>query len=426
MPKNKVNILLINNHSIQNLGDALILHQTIDLLTDEMPNATLRMVFNDIDTARSAFPDHEILRSPLSFCTSLDENKNYQLSPKPQRAIFVVTFLIACVLNRIFGVKASLFRCAEKKRMFAAFADADMVLACGGGYIYSISPTWTGEGLFGWFTLMLLGCIGAAIMKKKLILLPQSIGPLQDSIQRRAVAFVLRRAESIYVREQISHETVRTSLQIDRAICSPDLAFGARAVADSHNRNQNDPQVGMTLINWSGQNFVFHAQQEYETAMLGFIDALTEQNYRVVLFAQCHGPSAAEDDRQTNLRLHARARNPHRVRVDNEYRAPDAQQMAYGQMDYFVGTRMHSVIMALNANIPAMAVGYLHKSLGMMREVGLEEYCVDIENVTMQILIQKFSVLVASNQTEPISSYMQRARQSKCEIVRKIAEGVYA
>jgi colanic acid/amylovoran biosynthesis protein len=152
--------------------------------------------------------------------------------------------------------------------------------------------------------------------------------------------------------------------------------------------------------------------------MLGCIDAITAQGGVVVLFAQCCGPSAAEDDRQVNARLFARAAQPDRVLVIAEALPPDVLQAAYGQMDYFIGTRMHSVILALNAGVPALAIGYLHKTRGVLDELGLSDYCYDIEMLTAETLIAGFERLRCSGMAYSVAPYLDRARRAKLALVQ--------
>ena len=59
----------------------------------------------------------------------------------------------------------------------------------------------------------------------------------------------------------------------------------------------------------------------------------------------------------------------------------------YGELDMLVGTRFHSVIFALTAGVPCIGIAYEHKTRGIMRELGLERWVIDIEAVTADDLI---------------------------------------
>jgi colanic acid/amylovoran biosynthesis protein len=67
---------------------------------------------------------------------------------------------------------------------------------------------------------------------------------------------------------------------------------------------------------------------------------------------------------------------------------PADLKAAYGHLDILIGTRMHSVIFALTEGVPSLAIGYLHKTRGLMRMVGLEDCMLDIDNIQMDQMTQ--------------------------------------
>jgi colanic acid/amylovoran biosynthesis protein len=225
------------------------------------------------------------------------------------------------------------------------------------------------------------------------------------------------------VRERRSLDLLQQLGCAQRALRLPDMAFGAPsglpaaalALLDHAGRPATPHafRVGMTVLNWSGQSFTFTRQEAYEDAMLACIDTLTAQGGVVVLFAQCRGPSVAEDDRLVGARLRARSALPERVFLIEEPLSPSALQAAYGQMDYFIGTRMHSVILALNAGVPALAIGYLHKTSGVLEELGMADRYYDINTLTAVELIGGFERLRHVGIAPGVTPYLDRARRAK-------------
>ncbi len=66
----------------------------------------------------------------------------------------------------------------------------------------------------------------------------------------------------------------------------------------------------------------------------------------------------------------------------------------YGRMKIFIGSRMHSNIFALSAGTPCIAIAYEHKTNGIMKMCGLEEWIIPIENIDSRILINKIEELL--------------------------------
>lgn len=66
----------------------------------------------------------------------------------------------------------------------------------------------------------------------------------------------------------------------------------------------------------------------------------------------------------------------------------------YGQCDYFVGTRFHSVIFAQNMYVPAISISYGgNKGVGIMEELNLSQFAININDVSFENLIYTFHLL---------------------------------
>ena len=102
----------------------------------------------------------------------------------------------------------------------------------------------------------------------------------------------------------------------------------------------------------------------------------------VVLFPQVCGPSQAEDDRLPSRRIAGRLQSAGvaALAIETPW-SPDDLQCAYGQMDLFAGTRLHSNIFALTGGVPVIAIAYLPKTRGVMGMLGLSQWVVDIDRV---------------------------------------------
>jgi colanic acid/amylovoran biosynthesis protein len=61
---------------------------------------------------------------------------------------------------------------------------------------------------------------------------------------------------------------------------------------------------------------------------------------------------------------------------------PDDIIHQYGRMDAFVGSRMHSAILALCAGTPTVALAYQPKTTGTFEAIGLDEFSLDIVSFT--------------------------------------------
>jgi colanic acid/amylovoran biosynthesis protein len=77
---------------------------------------------------------------------------------------------------------------------------------------------------------------------------------------------------------------------------------------------------------------------------------------------------------------------------------------------------MHSNIFAMSQNVPVIAIGYLHKTLGIAEMVGIGEWVIDIQSVVGDLLIDTLDKLssntdaVKMNLAKTIPTLIQESR----------------
>jgi len=142
------------------------------------------------------------------------------------------------------------------------------------------------------------------------------------------------------------------------------------------------------VINWRGHDRHHARPEQYEAAIAVALRAfLQAHGGSAILFPQVCGPSAGEDDRPPSRRIAAQLRGDGLPVVALAAEATPAQlQAAYGQMDLFLGTRLHSNIFALTAGTPVLAIAYQYKTHGVMRMLGLEAWVIDIGQATAEVV----------------------------------------
>ncbi|HEY0734899.1 MAG TPA: polysaccharide pyruvyl transferase family protein, partial [Herpetosiphonaceae bacterium] len=273
---------------------------------------------------------------------------------------------------------------------------ADVVAVIGGGHLYARHSA---NIAFVW---LWLGIALSVLMGKPLIFLPQSFGPLPGAVQQGILRWLLSRSTLVVARE---YRSLRLLAEIGlrrHVLVLPDLAFGDEATESplvpevAALTGNRQPLIGLTLMDWQGQNPQFRNQRSYEEAVLALMRHVGERcGARVVLFAQCTGPTAAHDDRIIARRLLAEARSQgiEDVYFVDAALSPEQLKAAYERLDLLVATRMHSAIFALSRNVPALAIGYLYKSVGIMEMLGLERHALDIATIDAETLCAGFDAL---------------------------------
>ncbi len=393
-----MNILLLNAHSPQNAGDLALMQEMITCLRTAYPGAKLTFTINDQCTVHLP-PDATFVGSFMRWLLHIDVNGEWRWR-KSLVLVYACWLVAATLLYRLSGRRLLPGR-TEWRALMNAYYDADIVVVIAGGHLYARHGF---NIAFGW---LWLGLALAILMDKPLVMLPQSYGPLPGRLQRALLRWLLHRSAFVSAREYHSIYLLAEIGLRRRVVALPDMAFTSRMAdaATVERALQHYPQlfdsrrpvVGLTLMDWYGQNPQFQNQHQYETAVLALIRHI-EQAYdaRAVIFAQCTGPTPAHDDRRIARRIVRRAAEERlSVVLVDEVLPPDVLKAAYQRLDVLVATRMHSAIFALSAQVPALAIGYLHKSVGIMEMLGLEQYALSIEGIDATTLCAAFDTLWA-------------------------------
>jgi colanic acid/amylovoran biosynthesis protein len=159
--------------------------------------------------------------------------------------------------------------------------------------------------------------------------------------------------------------------------------------------------------------------------MAGFITRLRGRpGTRVLIIPQVTSEQQNDDDRQVGKRLQKLVgRHDNVIFLSQRFSHYDIKAL-FGCLDYLVGTRFHSVIFALTAGVPALAIEYEHKTSGIMQDLGLDEWVLPMNAVTADGLWRLFDCLTRKSQLylrqlqKRLPAYTAAARHSS-ELIKQ-------
>ncbi len=252
-----------------------------------------------------------------------------------------------------------------------AVSRADLVVSCGGSFLHDLYA----QNLNARLATMHL----ARRMDKPYAIFGQSIGPLTLPLSRQAVREVLDGAAWISVRDEASAKVVR-----DVGVGAPvhigvDAAIGGRVRTAARGAG---PVLGVTVRGWHfpGQRDPAACQDRYEEEVARAADRWARTTGGTVrFFSNCTSYGGyRQDDRVAARRVAARMNADAEVieAVDLDFATLRGE---CGACDLFLGTRMHSLVFATTAGVPAVGVAYEQKTFEWMRQVGLGGRAVAVE-----------------------------------------------
>jgi len=383
------NILITNFHSSWNAGDDVLLQEALHQLRDQFPSASFTLAMNDPMGYRGS----EITVGAFTSWVKRGGHGSADHWYWPGFVQLLVESGLTLARPPIGSHPMLRLVSLDHRPLLQAYLDADLVVSCAGNFLYS-------SGRIGLpFFLALFSIAFASWVGKPVYGLPQTLGPFQRKREARLVRAVLRRMRLVLVRDSISIAVCDSwhDPKINWRYC-PDIAFSFTHddVKEAHqllasygvDPDLDSPLLGVTLIDWGGQYLRFRQQAAYERAVaLALRRFLDTYGGKVIVFAQVQGPSSSEDDRLPARRVCAQLNDlGQRVVLVDRWVPSRVLRSAYGLMDVVLGSRLHSCVFALSQFVPVVAIGYQYKTRGVMQTLGMEDWVIDIEDVTVERL----------------------------------------
>ncbi len=354
-----------------NSGDHTQLNSLLAVLQDAFPSARVACIHRNPDLHAGIFPQCDWMEQ-IGTCHTFNMSK--------RRAINVYRLLAA-----LAGVSKALPVCQQNT--YQALRDADLVVACPGGYLEDSSPA-------------ILTNLAHLLIPKSdhctWFVAPQSIGPFHHRIMMHYTAKFLGRASAICIREpcSLAYVTEQMHLPAERVHLYPDMAFFDRTtdeivaaqVLHSLGIKDDEPLAGMTL--WPvGQRG--GSESDYFRCLSDVADRVyATYGLRTVILRQVGDADGVKGDGE--LLKRAAAVFGRGGVFSYDYHTPEVLRAIIARCTVFYGTRMHGNIFALGQRIPTVAISYHPKTEGIMRMCGQDEYVVrlaDLEAARLSDLI---------------------------------------
>jgi colanic acid/amylovoran biosynthesis protein len=421
-------ILIVNVHSSQNAGDHALLTQTISYLEEAFGHVSFRIMVNWPEEAHLKSLGHELIVSPWRVIGTWNKNK------KPRfQALSLIIGIFWLFLYRIDVLKLFIAIIPEKWLLiFQSYTKTDLVVGVSGNQLFS-------SGSYGW-SLFVVGLpfLLARFFKKDTIIFPQSIGPINSKIEKKYVHFLYNNVKKVFVRDLVSLELVN-SLKITKSdpTFMHDVAFTIQpasrseslSILKSYGFSHSDRNLGMTIISAMPSYLSSEIMQNYYQSIADSLSTLVNQHqFQTYLFLQVHGPTEDENDFNGIEQVIDRLSLPtiNNIRIIDKKMTPHQLKACYGLMDIFIASRLHSGIFSLSMEVPTLFIGYLHKTAGILMTLTMEEYIIDLKNVSSLKITNNLTSMWAAREEikDKIRSEMETVTKDLAKFPRLTQKGL--
>jgi polysaccharide pyruvyl transferase WcaK-like protein len=265
---------------------------------------------------------------------------------------------------------------------------------------YRSGPFGTPYGLFRW-------AVAAKLCGTKLCFVSTGAGPINRSLSRWMIKSAASIAHYRSFRDQVSKDFV-ASLGIDtsRDPVYPDLVFRLSTPEFPTNKTSAGRPVtfGVGVMNYNGwvprQDLVIY--ETYLTKMVVFVAWLLDHGHRVRLLVGENADEKMVEDLG-------------RILVEKGYQQPTTRAPSVaepGQViaepinslhdimrqitdtDIVIATRFHNIICSLKLARPTISIGYEAKNEAIMTDIGLRNFCQNIESLDVDRLKEQTTELL--------------------------------
>ena len=300
--------------------------------------------------------------------------------------------LVRWLRRVVIGVPREL---ADWLRTVRRLAGKDILIVPGTGFLTDASSS-----AFGWPYDIFKWSLAAKICGCRLVYVGVGAGPVYRPLSRWFIRSALSLADFRSYRDSSTMEylvAMGFSRRVDR-VC-PDLAFSlpAAMLAGAPTEGRPRPVVGIGLMNsparLSAEAPDPAVHRAYLRTMAELARWLLAHDYDVRLLI---GDFVYDRDVLTEFAASLKQE----MAPGDRARVQDAPALSVEQLvsqiaatDLVVATRFHNVLLALLLQRPVISVSFHHKSVSLMRAMGLSERSRDIADVDVGWLIEQVQAL---------------------------------
>jgi polysaccharide pyruvyl transferase WcaK-like protein len=279
----------------------------------------------------------------------------------------------------------------EWTRSLKTLKGIDALVVPGTGLLHDAYTffSWGPYDMFRWL-------VAAKLCRCKILLVSVGAGPIYSRAGRFFIKTALSLADYRSYRDEATQRYLEgIGFRAGKDPVYPDLVYSLSesAIPHSHGNSDRRPVVGLGLMKYAGRYSVERpAGATYSAYLEVFADFAEwllahEHDVRLIIGDVVDRPVVREF--RSILKERSATYDQDRIVDEPTESVEDLLEQLEGT-DVVVATRFHNVLLALLLEKPVVAVSFHHKSVSLMEQMGLSEYCQDIGDLSLERMIEQF------------------------------------
>ncbi|MDX5475385.1 MAG: polysaccharide pyruvyl transferase family protein [Bacillaceae bacterium] len=264
----------------------------------------------------------------------------------------------------------------------------------------------------------------AKLLDIKTMLYAVGVGPIYHEESKKALKWITDIVDKITVRDVKSYNLLK-GLGIKKHILSSDPAINlpVKPYAFEEDRipaNKGEINIGLNIRNWS---YSENALINFETEFIKILDKLAS-NYKInfYVFPFNNLPSEVKKAKELIEKINGNTRI---VKYDI---SPEEYKYLCTKLDLMIAMRLHASIFSIFEKIPSIGISYDEKVSILYTELGLEDYCYNLESIDFNQLEETISKCISDPNKQrfiienKLSILLEREKNNEVTL-RKLIEG---
>jgi len=427
----------------KNKGDAAIIIATTQLIHEVDSNADISLISTYGAKDIRVKEEHKLIENYGNRVLPSIFGEPLSLFGINNDKLRIVSFFLDLLKSMLLLISSNnkfvkLFLNKKEIESFQFFYLADVIISKGGSYLCTENTS-----LRQTFSLlrMLYPFMLAKRYKKKIVIFSQSLGPVEGKVNEWLFEKALSNIDCVFLRESLclnKYKIVENLCKNVSCKVIPDSAFFLKSEKSEKNLLDIDISkynIGYTIVD---HDFKYiddeiekskkreNYMQSIRESIKYFID-----NFDAIIHIF---PQVSVDISHTGHNDMKISKEISDSFIDTKYEdyiyfynkdfSPTQLRNLYSQMEFLIGTRLHSVIFTLSTETPAINIAYHGtKSLGILRGIkNYDQYVVDINTIEPEILLDVIEKMIENKKDikETLKIDIIRMKKELYEAMREV------